>query len=152
MNASQIERLLIEYGHISERKRELDTKIQEAEFLKKNTENTLKTPKNNGTPHYNTLYDSVFQAVQKILDEYQIHLDYYYGQLEMLNQEETIMYESLKCLTPTEYKIIELRYFKQYRWNNIVSKSNYCERQCINLRNSAINKLIFNYPRYKRLQ
>jgi len=138
---------LIEYSHIPERKNELNLKIQEAEFLRENTRNTLRVPKYSDTLQNRTLKDSVYEAVQKIFDEYQVHLDYYYGQLEELDRHELHMFEALKFLTPMEYKIIDLYYFKRYKWESVATKAHYSERQCRNIRDMAIGKLTFNYPR-----
>lgn len=145
MNPSQIERLLIEYSNIPERKKELEIKTRESQLLIQNAEDTLRVPSYDGLPHGNIIQDAVYKAVQKIIDEYQIHLDYYQGQLKMLNEKERSVYEALKCLDPHEYKIIELRYIKGYRWENVAIKVNYHRVQCIRIRDKAVEKIKENY-------
>ena len=145
MNPSQIERLLIEYSNIPERKKELEIKTREAQLLIQNAEDTLRVPSYDGLPHGNILQDAVYKAVQKIIDEYQIHFDYYQGQLKLLNEKERSVYEALKCLDPHEHKIIELRYIKGYRWETIAIKVNYCRAQCINIKEKALSKVRESY-------
>jgi len=145
LNPSQIERLLIEYSNIPERKKELEIKTREAQLLIQNAEDTLRVPSYDGLPHGNLLQDAVYKAVQKILDEYQIHLDYYQGQLKLLNEKERAVYEALKCLEPHEYKIIELRYIRGYMWKTVSIKVNYHRVQCIRIRDKAIEKIKQSY-------
>ena len=94
MNSSRLERLLIEYSSIPERRREIEIKLRETEIFKQNTTDTLRVPIFNGMPHAREIKDMVYKAVQKILDEFQIHLDYYTGQLKLYNHAETAMYNA----------------------------------------------------------
>ena len=145
MTRTRIELLLIEYSNIAERKKELNTMIKEVELLKKNSEDTLRTPLFDGLPHGKTAKDLVFQAVQRILDEYQTHLDYYYSQLKLYVLSEKAMFEALKCLEPHEYNVIYWRYLKGHRWETVAIKTSYSRRQCFVVRDMAIEKLINNY-------
>ena len=145
MNSSRIERLLIEYSSIPERRREIEIKLRETEIFKQNTTDTLRVPIFNNMPHARGIKDIVYKAVQKILDEFQIHLDYYTVQLKLYNHAETAMYNALKCLEPHEYNIIYWRYIKGCEWRIVALKTNNSERNCYNIRDIAIEKLVINY-------
>ena len=145
MNSSRIERLLLEYSNISERKRELQSKIKENESRKKETEDTLKSTYLKFVPKGSNIGDSVFNAVKLILDEFQTHLDYYYGQLRILNDCEKAMYEALKCLDKRENDVIYWRYIKGHKWEVVSVKTSYSRSQCFEIRDVALEKLVQNY-------
>jgi molybdopterin-biosynthesis enzyme MoeA-like protein len=145
MNSSRIERLLIEYSSIPERRREIEIKLKETELFKQNATDTLKVPVFDGMPHSKQMQDLVYKAVQKILDEFQVHLDYYTRQLKLYNYAEATMYNALKCLEPHEYNIIYWRYIKGHTWEIVSMKTNYCEKQCRNIKDISIEKLAQNY-------
>jgi molybdopterin-biosynthesis enzyme MoeA-like protein len=140
-----MERLLIEYSNIPERRREIEIKLRETQQFKQNAVNTLKVPNFDGMPHGTEMRDIVYQAVQKIIDEYQVHLDYYCAQIKLYNQAETDMYDALKCLDKNEYNIIYHRYIKGYEWLTVALKTNNSERNCYNIRDIALEKLAQNY-------
>ena len=145
MNSSRMERLLIEYSSIPERRKELEIKLRETELFKQNAADTLRVPVFDGMPHSKQMRDLVFEAVRKILDEFQIHIDYYTGQLRQYNQAEISMYNALKCLESHEYNVIYWRYIKGYRWGIVSMKTNYCEKQCRNIKDAALGKLLCEY-------
>jgi hypothetical protein len=140
-----MERLLIEYSGIPDRKREIEIKLKETELFKQNATDTLRAPVIDGMPHSSEIRDLVFEAVRKILDEFQIHLDYYTGQLKLYNQAEAAMYDALKCLDKNEYSVIYFRYIKGYDWRTVAVKTHNSERNCYNIRDFALNKLMQNY-------
>lgn len=141
MNIARMERLLLEYSNLVERKKEIEKLIIQEKERIENIRDTLKAPKNDGTPHNNKLYDSVFEAVQKIIDDCSTHLEYYNLQMKNLNEVERIVLNGLSKLTKNEYKIVELRYFKGYSWNSIFPLIHYQETKCYELRNDALKKL-----------
>lgn len=143
--ASAIERLLYEYRDIPERKRELLIKMGETQTFKINTEDTLKAAVYSHVPKVKEIQDSVYQAVQKIIDEFDTHLSYYKNELENINAAEIAMYNALKCLEPSEYEIIINRYIKSRRWEYIALKAHYNRNYCFEVRDRAIQKLAENY-------
>ncbi|TAL60161.1 MAG: hypothetical protein EPN88_16315 [Bacteroidetes bacterium] len=145
MNSTRIERLLLEYSNIGERKRDIELKLKDTKLLKQNAVDTMKAPVFTGMPHAKEIRDIVSKTVQIILDEFQSHLDYYTGQLKLYNQAEAAMYNALKCLEPHEYNIIYWRYLKGYRWEVVSRKTNNSERNCYNIRDIALEKLVQNY-------
>ena len=146
MTIAQIERLLIEYSYIPERKRELDMIIKETKQLKENIEQSIGSFKITGLPRDKYIYhDRVLEAVQKIIDEYDIHLTYYRNQLELLNTAEKEMYEALKCLNKIEYNIVNFRYLKGYRWEVIAIKVSYSRPGCFKIRDKALQKICESY-------
>jgi len=142
---SAIERLLYEYRDIPERKRELLIKMGETQTFKLNAEDTLKSAVYSHVPKVKEIQDSVYEAVQKITDEFDIHLTYYKNEIERINAEEKAMYEALKALDQYEHKIIEMRYLKNYRWESIVIKIPYERTQCFKIRDEALQKISENY-------
>ncbi|MDD5064945.1 MAG: hypothetical protein PHQ35_09360 [Phycisphaerae bacterium] len=140
-----MERLLIEYSNIPERKREIEIKLGETELFKQNASDTLRVPIFDGMPHAKEIKDLVYQTVQIMLDEFQTHMDYYTEQLKLFNQAESAMYNALKCLEPHEYNIIYWRYLKGHEWRTVALRTNNSERNCYYIRDVALNKLIQSY-------
>ena len=140
-----IERLLIEYSHINERRHEILIKMQETKMLRENTENTLKSAFLDGMPKVKQLTDQVYKAVQKVVDEYDVYLRYYKSEIEELNRKEIAMHEALKVLEPHEYNIIQYRYIKGYDWRNVILKVHYNRSRCFEIRDMSLEKLINVY-------
>jgi DNA-directed RNA polymerase specialized sigma24 family protein len=141
MTRTRIELLLIEYSNIAYRKRELLSKMTETQDLRKNTEDTLKAYFLTKTPKSKDIKDIVLQAVQNIIDMHEEHLDYYKKQLKQLNDLEISVYEALKCLSPTEYDIIYMRYINGNSWSMISTKCHYYEGHCRKIRDIALKKI-----------
>lgn len=47
----------------------------------------------------------------------------------------------MDILTHTEKQVIELRFFRRYRWEMVASSVGYSQKHCYRLQNSAITKL-----------
>jgi molybdopterin-biosynthesis enzyme MoeA-like protein len=140
-----MERLLIEYSNIPDRRHEIEIKLNETKTFKQNATDTLRVSVPDGMPHSKSMRDLVYEAVQKIIDEYQTHLDYYCNQIRLYNEAETAMYNALKCLDKNEYNIIYHRYIKGYDWRAVALRTNNSERNCYYIRDIALEKLMGNY-------
>jgi len=144
LNVLHIERLLLEYSNIPNRKHDIEKMIIKERERIENIRDTLRVPVLNGMPKSRDLPDAVYKAVKEIIDNCSAHLEYYNTQMQQLNETEKVVMNGLTKLTETEHKIIELRYFKGYSWKAIFPLIHYQETRCYELRKEALKKLCEN--------
>ena len=88
--------------------------------------------------------DSVFDAVQELIDRYDTVIVYFTQQINSLLDHKTLfekVWFSVALLKKEERLVIEMRDFDRYRWPDIAKKLRYSERQCQRIHENAILKM-----------
>lgn len=105
------------------------------------TQRNVKSPIITGMPGSYRVSDQVGEAVEKIIDKYCHEYARYENELDELFRHKHEVDDLIECLDSTEKQIIELKYFKKYKWWMVAQSMNYCEKQCMRISNSAIKKM-----------
>ncbi len=101
----------------------------------------VKSPIITGMPGSNGVSDPVGEAVEKIIDKYCHEYARYENELDELFRQKHEIDDMIKLLDSTEKQIVELKYFKKYKWWMVAQTMNYCDKQCMRICNSAIKKI-----------
>ncbi len=141
MNFAELEKLFYEYGKIPLRIKKLRQELND--LLQENEEvlTTLKASVLERGARSGKLSDPVLQAVIRAGELFGERIEKLRQEIECLNKKRDLIDELLKGLTPTEYRIIELRYFQGAQWVAVALGSNYSRRQCINIKNAVLTRL-----------
>ena len=145
MNVTSMERLLLEFPDLQYRIKEFQDKLNTALLLKQNSMDTLKAYKYGCRIKNTQTANPTLEAVQRSIDIHGESIKYYEQTIKEYNRRLLAMEETLKVLAPHERKIIDLRYWKRHEWKSIAQRIHYCIRQCIYIRNDAIDKIIEKY-------
>ncbi len=105
------------------------------------TQRNVKSPILTGMPSNNSLSDPVGEAAVKIMDKYCKEYARYENELDKLFKEKHEIDDLIIFLEGTEKQIIELKYYKKYKWWMIAETLNYSETQCRRICFSALKKI-----------
>lgn len=107
------------------------------------TQRGVKTQILTSMPHISSnVSDPVGEAAEKIIDRYRHEYAHYEYELKILYEEKHIIDNMINKLDVIERQIIELKYFKKYKWWMVAQTMNYSERQCRRIEMVAIKKLL----------
>ncbi len=105
------------------------------------TQRNVKSPILTGLPRNNSISDTVGASAEKIIDKYCKEYARLENELDKLFGEKHEIDDLIRFLEGTEKQIIELYYFKKYKWWMVANIVNYSEKHCRRMRNSAIAKI-----------
>lgn len=105
-------------------------------------ERELKVSELSDMPRGNGISDTTYKKVEKIIDCYSKQVAKIETNIEGLFYKKNMIEELVKSLDPNERKIIELKYFKKYKWWMIQHTMNYSRTQCFNIHDKAIIKML----------
>lgn len=107
---------------------------------------SVKSPVLTGMPSSKNISDPVGDAAERIIDKYCQEYARLENELDKLFTEKHIIEDLLETLNSFEKKIIELKYFKKYKWWMVADTVSYSEKQCRRICKKAIAKIhtIFN--------
>ena len=92
----------------------------------------------------NAIVDPTADAVSNIIDKYEAQIVYVNQKLKDLYDKKNQTEKKLENLEEFEYKLIELRYFKKQRWDEVARAIEYSERHCRRMNQAILNKLVEN--------
>lgn len=101
----------------------------------------IKSPILTGMPGNNNISDPVADAAERIIDKYCREYAKHENELDKLFKDKHEIDELIKVLDSTERQVIELKYFKKYKWWMVADTMNYSEKQCRRINNRAIIKI-----------
>lgn len=84
--------------------------------------------------------DSSNKSVEKIVDTYAVKIAEWENKLEELFRQKDEVENILDNLNFTERKIIELRYIKGLKWNQVAEQVNYSEKHCRRIGNKVFER------------
>lgn len=105
------------------------------------TQRNVKCPIITGMPGSKDISDPVAEAAERIIDKYCFEYARFENELDRLFKEKHQIDDLFELLDSTEKRIIELKFFKKYRWWMVAETMNYSEKQCRRISNNAINKI-----------
>lgn len=116
-----------------------------------NSQRDLSIPCLTGMPGSKNISDTVYAAVEKIVDTYSHEVAALETRLDKAFRKRNYINVLLSALNPTEKRVIELRYFKKYKIWMICSSVNYEKTQVYKYHDEAIKKMlgVFNNERIK---
>lgn len=138
--AMDIKQMLRDYPTYTERIKKLNQRINDALAHKINRD-TLKAQRLDGQPHGTGISDPTYQAVETIIDKWDKQIREMADEVNRLIDSKQAVDNALKCLTPTEYRVIELYYFMGMRWEKVAVMANYTWRHCMRLHGQALEKM-----------
>ncbi|QRN86023.1 hypothetical protein JR334_01965 [Clostridia bacterium] len=142
MTKAEISKLLNNHTYVEDEIREC---VEEMQLLAEaiDCERGIKATIISGMPgNTSTTSDPTYQKAAKILEEYKKDIDRIEKRQRGIFRKRALVELLLDVLTVEEKKIIELRYFKKYKWWMVASNTHYARRQCFNIRDTAIEKMI----------
>ena len=89
----------------------------------------------------NNISDPTAQAIIKIIDRYEEQIKYAEKRLKVLYDDKNAVEKIMDGLCTNDRKLIELRYFKNYRWWQIARLMNFHERHCRRLDDEILSKM-----------
>lgn len=98
----------------------------------------VKTPILTGLPKSSNISDTVAKATEKIIDKYCCEVIKYEKELDVLLKQKNYIEELLLFLNPIQRQIIELKYFKKYKWWMVSQVVNYSDKHCERIGKEAI--------------
>lgn len=101
----------------------------------------VKSPVLTGMPSSNSVSDPVLNSVEKIIDKYCHEYARLENELQELFNKKHEIEDMLKHLSCFEKQIIELKFFKKYKWWMVAQAIDYSEPQCRRFCNNAIKKI-----------
>lgn len=136
-----LESMLYDYADRNWKRKEINLKVIEVLEKKNSLEERIMVSKTDGMPHSTEIFDPVYIAVQKIVDEYSRQVYYLKDELKKIDELEQKVVSALKCLNEWERKIIDLRYFHGKTWVAISMEVPYYVSHCKLIRNKALQKM-----------
>lgn len=140
MNTNEIKQKLYNYTYIQCKIDAINEDLCNLAEVIDNQRN-VKCPILTGLPGGNNISDPVAEAAEKIIDKYCSEYARYENELDRLFKEKHQVEDMLSILDNTERRIIELKFFKKYRWWMVADTMNYSEKQCRRISNIALNKI-----------
>jgi len=110
-----------------------------------NSQRDLSIPCLTGMPSGSGTSDTVYAAVEKIMDTYSQEVAKLENRLDKAFKKRNQIKVLLDVLDPNEQRIIELRYFKKYKIWMISSSMHYDRSHIYRLHDEAINKMLEVY-------
>ena len=141
----EVEILLKEYPDLMKWISEINMELCNVKQCKADLENNLKATMIKEAPGGSGLSDPTNQAVEKIMDmvdEFEKHIEFLTGRINELLRQKGETANLLRLLTPKEYKVIELRYFKKKTWTEVLEIVDCQKRQIMEMNFSALKKMV----------
>lgn len=140
MNISEIKQKLHNYKYIEFK---IDAENEELRNLASmiDVQRNVKSPIMTDMPGNNSISDPVAEAAERIIDKYCKEFARHENELDKLFKEKHKIDDLIEVLDSTERRIIELKYFKKYKWWMVADTVNYSEKQCRRISNRAIIKI-----------
>jgi hypothetical protein len=129
---------LYEYPYIDDEVKKLNNKLR---WIISNKYETKVTASNSLTPRGKGISDPVYNAVEKIVEKYDIEILEIGEEINALLKWQNELGAELKKLSHDQLQVIELRYFKKMGWDAVSRKMIYSTRQCHRKRDAALKKL-----------
>jgi DNA-directed RNA polymerase specialized sigma subunit len=106
-------------------------------------ERDLKAYISDGMPHtMNGYSDPTYTKAQRILDDFRTQIDDIERRQEGLFERRALVEKLLDILSPVEKQIIELRYFRKYKWCMVARTLKLTEKYCYRLSEKAIYRIV----------
>lgn len=105
------------------------------------TQRNVSSPVLTGLPGNNNVSDPVVDAAERIIDKYCKEYARYENELDELFKQKHAINNMVKTLDFMELQVIELKYFKKYKWWMVSQTLNYSEKQCRRICNIALSKI-----------
>lgn len=137
----KVEVLLRSYPHIPENIQKLNAELNEIISGKNNTYNTLQAAKLSDMPKGERLSNPTYQAVEDIITRFESRIEKIRDDIIYWMDLKESIDKALVALELEEYRVIDLRYFKVYKWERIPHIINYSMRNTYNIHEKAINKI-----------
>lgn len=141
MEKTAIEVMLYEYPEIPEKIKRLNDEISDILRCKEEIEDALKAAAWSGMPHAQEAQDPTLQIVTKIIDGYINRINELKDRIDELMDRRRKTQRMLNRLNPTEYRVIELKYFQGLPWYHISKRINYQISRTYDIHREAFEKL-----------
>ncbi len=141
MNKKELQNLLNKYNYIVAEIENCNQEILQLSEVAA-SERELKIPILSDMPRGSETSDTTYKKVEKIIDCYSKQVAKIETNIEKLFNKKNRIDDLLNILEPRERKIIELKYFKKYKWWMIQHTMHYSRRQCFNIHDIALNKML----------
>lgn len=137
-----VKQMLNEYGYQPETIKTLNNELNQLIQYQEVTEDNVRAQVITGMPQQKTeAGDPTYQAVAKVIDTYQKRIEMLTAQINEQIENKEIIDKAVVCLTMEELRIIDYRYFKQYKMKRIPFSVHFSLAHCYRLHDSAIKKL-----------
>lgn len=140
MDINEIKQKLHSYRYIEFKIEALNEELNNLATMI-DAQRNVKCPVITGMPGSNSIADPVGEAAERIIDKYCHEYARYENELDKLFREKHEIDDLIRFLDGMEKQIIELKYFKKYKWWMIADTLNYSETQCRRKCFSALEKI-----------
>jgi hypothetical protein len=145
MTKAEIVELLNKHTYVTEEIRNCGEEIQRLTDVTSG-ERGLKSTVTSGMPgNRSRKNDPTYKKAQRILDEYCNEIDRIEKRQKGLFEQHALVEEIMGALPTVERKVVELRYFKKYKWWMISSQLGYHERHCRRIVHEALHAIELRY-------
>ena len=136
MNIDKVKDILYDYPYTEEKRERLNKELQD--LLGSKYETSITAQLNGVSSSNRPISDKTGDAVIKIAEIYDTRADAIKNKINNLYKIQNAIETSFEKLDHNQKQIIELKYFKRYKWINIAKKIKYSTRNCYNLHDKAI--------------
>lgn len=146
-----IQRKLYNYTCIPEDIQKKNRELNGILMCKEESSNTLKAATLSDEPRGTDITDQVYNAVERIIIRYDIRIEQITEEILHLLDEQQYITKALyntdqqNELTQEERRVIDLRYFRQYKWDYIARIMKYSISQCQRYEKTAVQKIENEY-------
>ncbi len=140
MDINEIKQKLHSYRYILFKIAAANDKLNDLAAMM-DTQRNVKSTVLTGMPSTNNISDPVADSVTKIIDIYCKEYANIENELDKLFKEKHEIDDLIIILEGLEKQIIELKYFKKYKWWMVAQTINYSETQCRRKCLSALKKI-----------
>ncbi len=140
MDKNEIKQKLHSYRYILFKIEAANDKLNDLAAMM-DTHRNIKSTVLTGMPSTNNVSDPVADSVTKIIDIYCKEYAHIENELDKLFKEKHEIDDLIILLDGMEKQIIELKYFKKYKWWMVAQTMNYSETQCRRICLSALEKI-----------
>jgi len=141
LNKEELKRLLYSYPYIDEQIERLTKRL---EWILDNRYNITTTSSLSGMPGGGSISNPVYAAVEKIFSIYDNEAIATIENINHLIRKRKMVDDALEEIDLTSRLILEMRYFRRYRWERISGKVGISSRQCIRISNEGLGVLVKN--------
>lgn len=133
-----IQQALTDYPYISRKIQDLNRSINEILMVKHDTSVTAKLT---GMPGGGEISDPTGQAVERIVDRYDVRITKLGERIDALFEAKDMVDSRLDRLNIQERRVIEYRYFRLMQWSEIQQAMNYSERTVYRIHRDALKAM-----------
>ena len=137
-----IKSMLIEYPHISETIQKLNRETNDILKNKLETRDNLKAVTLTDMPRGSEVGNPTLEAVERIIDVYDKRVQEISNEIEEYMNIKEYIDRVLKELNVDEYRLIDLRYFKLYKFKRIAHIMHYSVGYTYEMHDKAIKKML----------